>query len=87
MLHSSSSLSDPPSFPRKLHVAEENNLNQDQTPLGPGSCGSVSGAEDQASHSLICHSVIPDGKSSVVLDEVMLNVLGFLCLFLVFLVG
>ena len=64
-------------FASNLNVTKENNLNQDQIPLGPGVCGSVSGTEDWASHRLICHCVIDyRRKGSVVLGEVILNFLG-----------
>lgn len=42
-----------------------------------GFCGSVSGTEDLALRSLICHSVITEGKSYVILGEVILNFLAF----------
>lgn len=48
--------------PSSMNVTKENSLNQDQTALGLGFCGSLSGTKGQASHS---HPVITEGKSSV----------------------
>lgn len=68
-------------FLSNTNVTKETNLNQDQIPLGPGFCGSVSGTKDRpctASFVIVC--LITEGKKgSVVLGEAILNFLGCFC--------